>query len=62
MQLLIGCDGKVKDCVVLKSSGHDILDKAGCDNMLNNARFHPALDAEGNPVESLHEMTFSFTL
>lgn len=62
MRLLIGCDGTVKDCTVLKSSGHDVLDKAGCDNMLNYARFSPATDGEGRPVESFHEMSFKFAL
>ncbi|MBX7502493.1 energy transducer TonB [Qipengyuania sp. YG27] len=62
MRLLIGCDGKVKDCTVLKSSGHDVLDKAGCDNMLDYARFSPATDDEGRPVESFHEMSFKFAL
>ena len=52
VRVRVGCDGDVKDCVVEATSGHGILDDGACEDMLMWARFWPAKDAEGRPVES----------
>jgi protein TonB len=42
----------VKDCTVVKSSGSADLDEVTCGNFTTKARFRPATDANGKPVES----------
>src|SRR5688572_20162852 len=48
----VSTDGRVKDCTVVKSSGSADLDEATCRNFTAKARFRPATDADGNPIES----------
>jgi protein TonB len=45
-------DGKPKDCVISKSSGWSELDKQTCKVVLRRARFAPATDDNGAPVEA----------
>jgi len=45
--------GRVKDCRVVKSSGYSILDKATCDLLTRRAKFSPATDEHGNPIEDV---------
>jgi protein TonB len=49
--LTISPEGKVSACKIVKSSGHQILDDATCNIMIKRARFAPARDSNGNPVE-----------
>ena len=42
-RVTIGVDGRVVDCVVTQSSGHDDLDAATCSNVKRRARFEPAV-------------------
>lgn len=49
--LIVGKDGRVKSCSIEQSSGWDDLDKATCRNMRKRARFTPATDAQGHPIE-----------
>ena len=42
-RVTIGVDGRVIDCVVTQSSGHDDLDAATCSNVKRRARFEPAV-------------------
>ena len=44
--------GKVIDCRVLKSSGHQILDKATCKSVAKRATFTPAIGPDGKPTKS----------
>ncbi|TMM49726.1 energy transducer TonB [Qipengyuania marisflavi] len=62
MQLVVGCDGRVKQCTVLQSSGHAILDSSACQSMLKYAVFRPATDENGNTIESTTEMTQPYAL
>ncbi len=48
----IGTDGRAVDCRVLKTSGVPDLDQASCRALVKRARYRPALDAMGKPVES----------
>ncbi|ANU07443.1 energy transducer TonB [Paraurantiacibacter namhicola] len=50
MELTIDARGKVSDCVVTQSSGHEILDEAACEGFRKFSRFDPALDAQGEPT------------
>ena len=50
-RLTIGVDGRVTGCVILVSSGSSALDLTSCRLMRNRARFTPARDSAGNPVE-----------
>jgi protein TonB len=58
----IGIDGRVTDCKILKSSGHPLLDQATCKAMTLRARYNPALDQFGNPIESHQSRTFAWRL
>ena len=44
--------GRAKSCRVTGRSGHTELDRSTCRLMLMKARFRPALDEDGRPVES----------
>jgi protein TonB len=48
--LVIGPDGRVQSCAIVRSSGFPGLDKATCDNVSRRARFDPATDGGGNRV------------
>ncbi|MGL5838790.1 MAG: energy transducer TonB [Sphingorhabdus sp.] len=58
--VVVGADGRAKSCTVTVSSGHADLDHAACSNVMTRARFAPARDANGNPVEEtwLSKMEF----
>ena len=43
-------NGRVRDCVVTRSTGHRDLDAATCPLLERNLRYRPALDANGRPV------------
>jgi len=42
-RVTIGTDGRVIDCVITQSSGHEDLDAATCTNIKRRARFEPAV-------------------
>jgi TonB family protein len=50
-RLDVGRDGKPSRCTVLSSSGSASLDSTSCRIMMERARFDPARDASGKPVE-----------
>jgi len=52
--VLVGTDGKPKECHVTKSAGHPALDAATCDLIMRRARFYPAKDEAGKPKESYY--------
>lgn len=49
-RLEISASGRVTDCTVTGSTGHDVLDAATCSLITRRARFDPAKDSSGNPV------------
>ena len=51
VKLRIGIDGRPRACRIVRSSRHEELDLATCNIMLTRARFSPARDSNGNPVE-----------
>jgi protein TonB len=50
-ELTISPAGRATACRIVQSSGHDVLDKATCDILIKRARFKPATDSKGIPVE-----------
>ena len=58
----IGVDGRAKNCEIVQSSGHDILDDATCIKVIDTARFDPARDANGRPVEATFQNAFVWEL
>lgn len=51
MTFQIKSDGLVRDCRVVVSSGLPTLDRLACASTLKNARYEPAMDRAGRPVE-----------
>lgn len=45
--------GKVADCTIISSSGHEILDQAVCLNVRNRANFKPAVDSDGKSTSGV---------
>ncbi|MFC7536858.1 energy transducer TonB [Sphingomonas sp. GCM10030256] len=51
-RLLVGRDGRVRDCRVTASSGHRGLDAATCQAAVRRLRYAPARNTAGRPVEA----------
>ena len=49
--LAIDREGRVSKCTVFQSSGHKVLDEKTCEVLKERARFTPAQDSNGDPVE-----------
>lgn len=60
--VVVNAVGRVSNCSVVESSGHQVLDDAACKGMIRYARFNPALDNNGDPIESLFTTTFTYSL
>ena len=54
-KLEIGKDGVPKGCSVVQSSGSKRLDARTCTIMVERARFRPARDSSGNPIEDTYQ-------
>ena len=52
VDLKVSTAGRVGACWIVQSSGHPVLDLKTCEIMLVRARFVPAKDQFGNPIES----------
>jgi protein TonB len=49
--LTVDRQGRVQNCEIIQSSGSDQLDATACNLITQRARFSPARDARGRPVE-----------
>lgn len=49
-RLIVGSNGRVQECELLRSSGSASLDRAACDNVKRRARFDAATDESGAKV------------
>jgi TonB family protein len=49
--LTVDATGKPSRCLIVQSSGFDILDTATCQRLMTNARFAPSRNRAGKPVE-----------
>jgi TonB family protein len=61
-RLTVSRTGKATFCTINRSTLPQMFDNAVCLAMLKNAKFHPALDGDGNPVESYWEKTVRFSI
>ncbi len=48
--VVVGVDGRVKQCRISQSSGHTDLDRATCKTAKRHLRFHPAQNEKGDVV------------
>lgn len=46
----VGEDGRVAECMIVRSSGYDSFDKATCYALTRHGRFEPARNADGQAV------------
>ena len=58
----VGPDGRVRDCVVTRSSGSAELDRATCAKVSARARFSPALDSSGSAVAARYANTIRWQI
>ena len=49
-EIAVSDTGAALGCTVIKSSGHDLLDRTTCDLVMKRAKFLPAQDDAGKPV------------
>jgi TonB family protein len=61
-RLIIDATGKPKTCHVQTSTRPKEFDDAVCSGVMKRARFNPALDAQGTPVESFYRQTIVWRL
>lgn len=61
-QWTIGADGIVRDCRITRSSGFASLDHATCRSILKRARYTPAIDASGKPIDSINATQFIWAI
>lgn len=54
-KVAIGADGIAKNCTVTQSSGSQDLDDTACKIIMKRARFKPARNAKGEPMEDVYE-------
>jgi TonB family protein len=57
-RVMVGPDGRVTDCFITRSSGHDLLDHQTCSQLSSRARFNPATDSDGQPARGTWAATF----
>lgn len=60
LRLKIDARGRVSECVVQSSPGSSQFGSKNCDRLPGEARFTPALDSQGRPVESHLQMSVTF--
>lgn len=60
--VLVGLDGRVDNCRIIKTSGYPILDTATCVIVKTRARFSPALNADHSPMYSVYKATINWSL
>ena len=62
MRITIGANGRVESCAVTGSSGSSTLDDAACRGMQRYARYNPALNDAGNPIQSTTSQSIRYVL
>lgn len=58
----IGTDGRVTECMIIRSSGSQDLDEATCAKVSKRAKFEPATDSAGNPVAGSYANSIRWVL
>lgn len=62
VSLKVGPSGRVTNCAVTTSSGNADLDTTTCQLMMRRARYAPATDGKGTPVESTDDRVVVWSL
>jgi protein TonB len=62
VDMTVGIQGRVTGCTIIESSGHEVLDETTCKIVTDRARFLPARDSAGNPVESHYQTHINWRL
>lgn len=62
VRLTVAANGRVTDCAVTTSSGHDILDAAACARLTDRARFDPATDTSGQTAAGTYNTSVRWQL
>ncbi len=60
--LKIDASGKVSDCAITKSTGHDVLDGATCRLLERRARFTPARNGKGEKVAGTYSSSINWQI
>jgi hypothetical protein len=60
LRLKVDARGRVAECVVQSSPGSSLFGSKNCTGIRRFARFNPALDAQGQSVESYMQMSITF--
>lgn len=55
-------DGAPKQCWIVQGSGSTILDNATCPLLMSRAKFAPARDASGSPIEATYRSRFHWNI
>ena len=58
----IDARGRVSDCTITRSTGHDVLDGATCRLLKRRARFDPARDPAGNRVPASYSSSVAWEI
>lgn len=61
-ELTVDDKGKVTECRILKTSGHEELDEATCETVSKRARFKPGLDQNMQPATSVWISSMNWSL
>ncbi len=60
--LEVSTSGRVTDCTITQSTGHEVLDTATCKLITKRARFNPALNSEGAPTTGSFKSSVNWQL
>lgn len=61
MRVIVGVDGKVEDCRILKATATQFLESPACE-VMERAQFEPARDAAGEPFRSLFAASITYRI
>lgn len=59
-RLTVDAEGSPTSCHITQSSGHAALDEVTCAVVMERAKFDPARDEDGNPIEGVYEDAHSW--
>jgi protein TonB len=60
--VVIGINGRIKNCTIMESSGSRVLDAQTCKLIRQRARFTPVRDANGHPIEDTYAAAITWAL
>jgi TonB family protein len=61
MRVIVGTDGSVESCTILKATETERLESPAC-RVMQGARFEPARDAAGQPFRSLYVTSITYRI